>query len=382
MNRRLQNALVRAQERRHALAADEIAALLALTAPDELAALHRAAYAVKVRHIGKQVSLRGIIEMGNVCAKNCLYCGIRSGNGAVSRFQLDEETVLRAARRNLELGYGSLVLQSGEIESEAHTVFIERLLRRITALSDGAQGITLSLGEQSRETYARWRAAGAHRYLLRIETSSRELYTRLHPADHRFDRRVDCLRSLRDCGYQVGSGVMIGLPGQTVEQLAADILFFRDHDLDMIGMGPYLPHPDTPLGHNLAFTPGDAARQLRLGLNMIAVTRLFLHDTNIAATTALQALADDGREQGLLAGANVIMPNVTDTEYRSRYQLYANKPCLDENAAQCRTCLAARIAVIGETILWNQRGDSPHFFARTTAGPGKRDLNDSAVDNA
>ena len=382
MNPRLQDALTRAQERRHALAADEIAALLALTDPDDLAALHRAAYAVKVRHIGKQVSLRGIIEMGNVCAKNCFYCGIRAGNGAVSRFQLDEQTVLRAARRNLELGYGSLVLQSGEIESEAHTAFIERLLHQITALSDGAQGITLSLGEQSRETYARWRAAGAHRYLLRIETSSHELYTRLHPADHRFDRRVDCLRSLRDCGYQVGSGVMIGLPGQTVDHLAADVLFFRDHDLDMIGMGPYLPHPDTPLGRERAFTPGDAARQLRLGLNMIAVTRLFLHDTNIAATTALQALADDGREQGLLAGANVIMPNVTDTEYRSRYQLYANKPCLDENAAQCRTCLAARIAVIGETILWNQRGDSPHFFARTAGSPGKRDLTDTAVDNA
>ena len=360
----LHDILDRAKSKRQSLTRDELADLISLTDPADLRALHAAAYEVKLRHVGKVVSMRGIIEMGNLCAKDCFYCGIRKGNAKVERFQLDEDAVLRGVMRNLDMEYGSLVLQSGEIESEAHTAFIEKLLRRITELSGGRLGITLSLGEQSGDTYARWRAAGAHRYLLRIETSNPKLYAKLHPADHSFERRVDCLRLLRQCGYQVGSGVMSGLPGQTSEDLADDILFFRDMDLDMIGMGPYIPHHDTPLGMDIALTPAYAADHLRLGLNMIAATRLFLHDVNIASTTALQALADDGREQGILAGANIVMPNITDTEYRRNYQLYENKPCLDENSEQCRYCLARRLEKIGETVNWNERGDSPHYAAR------------------
>ena len=360
----LETILERAKANRHAMTRDEIASLLALTAPADLQKLHAAAYEVKCRHAGKIVSFRGIIEMGNVCSKNCFYCGIRKGNTKVDRFQLDEDAVLRGVKRNLDMEYGSLVLQSGEIESEPHTAFIERILRKIADISGGATGVTLSLGEQSEETYARWRAAGAHRYLLRIESSNPTLYAKLHPADHSFERRVDCLRLLRKCDYQVGSGVMSGLPGQTYDDLADDILFFRDMDLDMIGMGPYIPHHDTPLGHDIALTPEYAADHLRIGLNMISATRLFLHDVNVASTTALQALADDGREQGILAGANVLMPNITDTEYRRSYQLYENKPCLDENSEQCRYCLSHRLEKIGETVNWNQRGDSPHYFAR------------------
>jgi biotin synthase len=360
----LHGILEQARTRRQSLSHDAIVALLSLTDAGEVQALRAAAYDVKVRHIGKVVSMRGIIEMGNVCAKDCHYCGIRKGNAGVTRFQLDEAAILRAVQRNLDHNYGSLVLQSGEIESEAHTAFIERSLRAITAMSGNALGITLSLGEQSEEAYSRWRAAGAHRYLLRIETSNPVLYAQLHPADHSFERRLDCLRLLRTCDYQVGSGVMIGLPGQTCDDLANDIRFFGDMDFDMIGMGPYIPHRDTPLGRGIPFTPEYAAEHLRLGLNMISVTRLFLQDVNIAATTALQALAPDGREQGILAGANVIMPNITETEYRRSYQLYENKPCLDENAEQCRNCLAGRIAGIGETINWNRRGDSPHYDAR------------------
>ncbi len=360
----LETLLQRAQAAPRALNRDELVTLLGLSAPAARRALHAAAYAVKVRHVGRNVSMRGIIEMGNICSKDCYYCGIRRGNCHVERFQLDEAAVMRAVEQNIALRYGSLVLQSGEIESEAHTALIERLLQRISEVSGGSLGITLSLGEQSHATYARWRAAGAHRYLLRIETTNRELYRELHPAGHDFERRLDCLRSLRACDYQVGSGVMLGLPGQTLAHLADDILFFAEYDLDMIGMGPYIPHPDTPLGTGHDLTPAFAADQLALGLNMIAATRLYLHDTNIAATTALQALADDGRERGILAGANVIMPNVTDTEYRVRYQLYANKPCLDENAAQSRHTFEQRLNAIGETILWEQRGDSPHYFAR------------------
>ncbi len=342
---------------------DDIVSLLSRRDEREL---FSAAYELKCRYVGKVVALRGIVEMGNVCAKNCYYCGIRRGNAKVSRYRLGEDDVVRMARWCFDQNYGSVVLQSGEIESDAHTEYIERILKRIREFGGDAFGITLSLGEQTEETYRRWRAAGAHRYLLRIESSVPELYAKLHPADHSHARRLECLRVLKRLGYQTGSGVMCGLPGQTTDDLARDIEFYHALDLDMIGMGPYLPHPDTPLGENIAFTPEYAAKQLELGLRMIAVTRLHLHDVNIAATTALQALDDRGRERGLLAGANVGMPNATDTEYRKNYRLYENKPCLDENSAQCRNCLNWRVLAIGESIAWGARGDSPHYGK----GPG------------
>ena len=226
--------------------------------------------------------------------------------------------------------------------------------------------MTLSLGEQTEEVYRRWKAAAGDRilrYLIRIETSNRNLYARIHPQGYSFERRLNCIRTLKRLGYMTGSGVMIGLPGQTYEDLANDIVFFGEENLDMVGMGPYIPHPDTPLASEPQ-TLNNAGR-LQLGLNMIAATRLYLHDVNIAATTALQALAPDGREQGILAGANVMMPNVTDAAYRRRYQLYAGKPCLDENAQQCRGCLERRLAAIGERVNYGARGDSLHFKART-----------------
>ena len=343
------------------LNAEELERLVSMEDPIECKALHEAAYAVKNKYCGRLVSMRGLVEMGNVCEKDCLYCGIRRSNTATERYSMSADEVLRLARECRDMGYASLVLQSGELESEAHTAFIEECLRRIAPLD---LGVTLSLGEQTEETYRRWKDAGAARYLLRIETSNPKLYAQLHPASHSWARRVECLRALRRCGYQVGTGVMCGLPGQTAADLARDIMFFGEMDVDMIGMGPYIPHPDTPLGRDIPFTREYAESHLRLGLNMIAATRLYLHDVNIAAATALQALAHDGRERGILAGANVIMPNITDTQYRSRYKLYANKPCLDENASLCRGCLERRLAAIGEGINWNKRGDSPHFAAR------------------
>lgn len=365
----LANQLSRAMSVPGTFTRETTATLLGLTNSVDIARLHAAAYVVKVRHSGKIVSLRGIIEMGNVCTKNCFYCGIRRENDQFERFQLDETTILRSTQSCIDMGYGSIVLQSGEIESAEHTAFIERLLQRITILSDGQLGITLSLGEQSADTYARWRAAGAHRYLLRIETSNPTLYAKLHPANHSFERRVECLRHLRANDYQVGTGVMCALPGQTLDDLAGDILFFREMDVDMIGMGPYIPHHDTPLGRDFPVTPDYAAEHLRLGLNMIAVTRLFLHDVNIAATTALQTLAEDGYERGILAGANVVMPNITDTQYQDKYQLYENKPKTSEDSEQYRSELARRIEKIGESINWNRRGDSPHYFARQSPRP-------------
>ena len=347
--------------------AAELKALLDLSTTEEIQALHAAAYQVKLAHVGAVCHFRGIVEFSNICSKDCLYCGIRRSNSAVKRFTMEAQEILDAAKWAYEAEYGSMVLQSGERQDPAFIDFVEKLLQEIHTLSNGKLGITLSLGEQTPETYRRWFEAGAHRYLLRIETSSPELYRQLHPADHLFQARHDSLLALRDIGYQIGTGVMIGLPGQTTADLANDILYFRDLDVDMIGMGPYIPHVDTPMGEQNSVFNGEA--QLELGLKMISTVRLFLRDINIAATTALQALNPTGRELGLKAGANIIMPNVTDTKYREAYQLYENKPCLDENSTMCRGCLSRRVASIGETIGFNQWGDSPHFFARTGTTP-------------
>ena len=357
----LDDLLARAAERPRALARPELAALLSVEDEAGIQSLFDAAYALKVKCCGKRVAMRGIVEAGNVCAKDCYYCGIRRSNENLQRYQLSADEIVRLAELDAKQEYASLVIQSGEIESEAHTRFIEDVLRRIAPLD---LGVTLSLGEQTEETYRRWREAGAARYLLRIETSNPELYATLHPAGHSWERRVECLRALRRCGYQVGTGVMCGLPGQTYDDLARDIEFFAEMDVDMIGMGPYIPHPDTPLGTSHQ-PPATSHQALTLGLKMIAVTRLYLHDVNIAAATALQALAPDGRERGIRAGANVIMPNITDTKYRRSYQLYAGKPCLDENAGLCKGCLERRLAAIGETVDYGHRGDSLHFRKRT-----------------
>ena len=355
----LDGILSRAKEMARTLSLDEMAEFLSLTRAEDLERLYGAARDVKLRCCGRGVAVRGLVEAGNICAKDCLYCGIRKSNKATERYSLTADEIVAAAEGAKELGYASLVVQSGEIESEDHTRFIEEVLRRIAPLD---LGVTLSLGEQTEDVYKRWREAGAERYLLRIETSNRRLYGEIHPAECSWERRVECLRALRRTGYQVGTGVMCALPGQTAMDLAKDIAFYGEMDVDMIGMGPYIPHAETPMG---ATAPKmSAAERLELGLKMIAVTRLYLHDVNIAAATALQALADDGRERGVMAGANVLMPNVTATRYRRSYKLYDGKPCLDEQASLCRHCLEARLGRIGEELLFGRRGDSAHFHRR------------------
>jgi len=354
---RFQEILARASAAPRVLGCDELTVLLAAEGAD-FVRLCEAAYAVKKRVCGLGVAVRGLVEAGNGCAKNCFYCGIRHDNARVARYQLTADEIYQAALVARDLDYASLVIQSGELEGEAHTAFIEDVLHRLAPLQ---LGITLSLGEQTEDTYRRWRAAGAVRYLLRIETSNRTLYRALHPADHSWEYRVGCLEALRRCDYQVGTGVMCGLPGQTLSDLAADIAFYAEQDVDMIGMGPFISHPDTPLAHVATSSP---AALLRLALKMIAVTRLHLHDVNIAATTALQTLASDGREQGIRAGANVLMPNVTDVHYRPSYQLYAGKPTLDETAQHLRHRLAENLAAFGEHLVFNARCDSRHYAAR------------------
>ena len=347
----------------------EMKALLAVTDPAELQALYDCAYRVKEREVGKVAYFRGIIECSNICVKDCFYCGIRKGNRNVERFQMDEDEIVREALWAFENEYGSAVIQSGERQDAKYIEMIERVLFRVKEKTGGKLGITLSLGEQTEETYRRWRAAGAHRYLLRIETTSPQLYRQLHPEDHDLEVRKQCLRLLKKTGWQVGTGVMMGLPGQTLDDLVQDILFMKEIDVDMVGMGPYIPHRDTPMGENIPpYTDEQKESALTLGLKMIAVTRIVLRDINIAAATALQALEHTGREMGLKCGANVIMPNVTETEFRPNYTLYDNKPCTDENSSMCRGCLGRRIQGIGETIGFNEWGDSPHALNRMQKG--------------
>lgn len=337
----------------------ELIDLLSLTDPKAIQDLYDQAYAVKKQYVGTKVYFRGLIELSNICSKNCYYCGIRSGNSNVQRYTICKDEVLAEAKWCYEQRYGSIVLQAGEREDKAWTDFITDLIHDIKELSHNELGITLSLGEQSEEIYRQWFEAGAHRYLLRIETSNPALYATLHPADHSFEHRIGCIRTLKKLDYQAGTGVMIGLPGQTVEDLADDILFFYDEDIDMLGMGPFIPHHETPLAHLSA--EFDPVQAMENGLKMIAVCRIALKDVNIASTTALQALNPTGREMGLLAGANILMPNLTDVSYREGYQLYDGKPCLDENAFQCQGCLENRIKSIGETIAYAEWGDSRHW---------------------
>jgi biotin synthase len=267
---------------------------------DDRQLLFRESARIKEAYVGRKVYFRGLIEFSNICSKDCYYCGIRKGNKKVSRYNLSDDEILQAARYAYEQNYGSIVLQGGEIASPAFTRRIENLLKKIKQLSGNSLGITLSLGEQSQETYERWREAGAHRYLLRIETSDRELYKKIHPRDehHDFDNRYDCLRNLQELGYQAGTGVMIGLPSQTTEHLAADLLFMQSFDVDMVGMGPYIEHHDTPLYafRNELLPIGE---RFDLALKMIATLRILMKDINIAAATALQAIDPLGREKAV-----------------------------------------------------------------------------------
>ncbi len=330
---------------------------------EPLDALMSRAYAVKARVWGKRVALRGLVEISNICAKNCLYCGIRRGNTKTVRYRMSEDEVFAAVAWAAENRYGSVVLQSGEVMDEANALFVERILKRVRAELGDSLGITLSLGEQPDDVYRRWLDAGANRYLLRIETSDPVIYARIHPAGHSWQARRQCLRSLKRLGYITGTGVMIGLPGQDEDSLAHDIAFFRDEGVDMVGMGPYIAHPDTPLAAEAPRLGRE--RLLELSLRMIAAVRLAIPDANIASTTALQAIDPEGREKGLLAGANVIMPNITPQKYRGEYLLYPGKPCVGEDSELCRGCLERRVKSIGEEIAWGERCDPLHFGKET-----------------
>jgi biotin synthase len=349
-----------------ALTSDDIVFLLGLQGAEKTRLFEHAAR-IKEEQVGNKVYFRGLIEFSNICLKNCLYCGIRHDNAAINRYSLTDDEILSAARFACENNYGSLILQSGEVETGNYIRRVEKMLLGIHNISNGKLRITLSCGEQEKDTYRRWFESGAHRYLLRIESSNPELYRKLHPQDnlHSYQRRLDCLYSLQDTGYQVGTGVMIGLPFQSLEDMAGDLLFMKQFDIDMIGMGPYLEHENTPL---YAFRDQllPAEERFQLTLKMIAILRIIMKDVNIAATTALQAIDKLGREKAIKIGANVIMPNITPGKYRDDYLLYQHKPCIDENAEDCKTCLETRIALADNEIAYGEWGDSKHFQKKVT----------------
>jgi biotin synthase len=339
----------------------DIVALLSAQGADKTMLFEQSAR-IKEQYVGNKVYFRGLIEFSNICHKNCLYCGIRHDNPFVNRYSLTDEEIINAARFAADNNYGSLVLQSGELETIGFGKRVEKLLKDIHKATQCKLRITLSCGEQEKSVYSRWYDAGAHRYLLRIESSSQKLYEKLHPGDelHQYKRRLKCLHELQKAGYQVGTGVMIGLPFQTLQDLADDLLFMKKFDIDMIGMGPYLEHENTPL-YALRHKLLPLEERFQLSLKMVAVLRIIMKDVNIAATTALQAIDKLGREKAIKIGANVIMPNITPGKYRDDYLLYQNKPCTDENPDDCKTCLEARIALADNEIAYGEWGDSAHF---------------------
>ena len=343
---------------------EDIISLLNAKGEDK-ALLFKKSSEIKDMYIGRKVWFRGLIEFSNICGKDCLYCGIRKGNKNLTRYSLTDEEIIKAARFAFENRYGSIALQSGELESQTVTGRIENLLHKIKELSGGELGMTLSVGEQKPEVYKKWFDAGAHRYLLRIESTNKSLYNKIHPNDkkHDFRRRLDCLKSLQDIGYQTGTGVMIGLPFQTLEDLAGDLIFMRDFDIDMCGMGPYIEHADTPLIAH-ADKLLSLSERFDLTLKMIAIIRIMMKDINIVAATALQAIDPIGREKAVKIGANIIMPNITPGKYRDSYKLYDNKPCTDDSAEDCQSCLEARISLADSEVVYGEWGDSRHYKIR------------------
>lgn len=315
--------------------------------PAKLETLYQEADRVRRETVGEAIYLRGLIELSNRCVRSCGYCGLRVQNAGVARYRMEEEEVITCAHEAKALGYGTVVMQAGE-DPELTKEFVAKLIRRIKA--EVGLIVTLSLGERTREELEAWKEAGANRYLIRFETSNRELFTKIHPTPAGMGRdRFAVLRDLRELGFEVGSGVMIGIPGQSYGDLAKDIELFRTLDLDMIGTGPWLSHPDTPLASFPRLAESEQVpNSEEMTYKVVALARLSCPFANIPATTALATInKTNGRELGLQRGANIMMPNVTPIKYRSLYEIYPDKACMDETARQCHGCMARRIASIG-----------------------------------
>lgn len=334
-------------EREHSLSETEYRALI--EGQNEALAGDLRERAVRVRKAvyGNTVFVRGLIEISSWCKNNCYYCGIRAGNPKAERYRLTPEEILLCCREGWGLGFRTFVLQGGEDPWFTDGV-LKPLLQQIKAEFPSC-AITLSLGERSRESYQRLYDAGADRYLLRHETADKSHYESLHPAAMSWDRRMECLRELKQIGYQVGCGFMVGSPGQTARELAKDLKFIEEFHPAMCGIGPFIPHRDTPFGDR----PGGS---VELTCYLLSILRLIQPNLLLPATTALGTLDPLGREKGIQSGANVVMPNLSPVSVRKKYMLYDNKICTGEESAQCRGCLSARMASIGYEIV-TDRGD-------------------------
>lgn len=304
---------------------------------------------VRHRYFGKKVYVRGLIEFTNYCKNDCLYCGIRRSNKNAVRYRLTKEDILICCRQGFELGFRTFVLQGGEdpYYTDERIVDIVSTIKR--EYPDCA--VTLSIGEKTRESYQAYFDAGADRYLLRHETADNDHYRRLHPPELSPENRKRCLRDLKDIGYQVGCGFMVGSPGQTTENLAEDMLFVRELSPHMVGIGPFIAHSDTPFRDEKSGTA-------ELTLFMLGLLRLTLPKVLLPSTTALGTIHPRGREMGILAGANVVMPNLSPVEVRKKYMLYDNKICTGDEAAECKNCLSLRMRSIGYEVV-TDRGDHP-----------------------
>jgi biotin synthase len=308
----------------------------------------------QAEHFGKNVYLRGLIEFSNICASNCLYCGIRRDNKKAVRYRLTEEEILDCCRAGYAFGFRTFVLQSGEDpwwSDEKVCALIRRIRKEYPDCA-----ITLSIGEKTKESYRKYFEAGADRYLLRHETASPKLYRKLHPLEQTLENRIRCLCDLKDIGYQIGAGMMLEAPGQTEEDLVEDLFFLKKLQPDMIGIGPFIPHSDTPFS-------GRKAGGVELTLFMLSVLRLMFPKVLLPATTALGTVDPRGREKGILAGANVIMPNLSPQAVRGKYLLYDNKICTGDEPEKCSHCMELRMKSIGYEIS-GTRGDAPGWIRR------------------
>ncbi|MBS3820166.1 MAG: [FeFe] hydrogenase H-cluster radical SAM maturase HydE [Planctomycetes bacterium] len=342
---------------------DEIRTWLEEDRSEQLDRLWARANAVRRENVGDAVHLRGLIEFSNHCVRTCGYCGLNSTNRRIQRYRMTADEILDCAHAAASYGYGTVVMQSGE-DYGISALWLADVICRIHRETELA--ITLSVGERPLDELKRWRDAGADRYLLRFETSNRDLYDRIHPPRAGQDRsdRFELLRQLREIGYETGSGVMIGIPGQTYDDLATDIEWFGRLELDMIGVGPFIPHPAGPTALLPPAEEGQVPNTEQMAYKVVALTRLLCPASNIPSTSALATLNQtEGRELGLQRGANVVMPNCTPTRYRALYDIYPAKACVDETAEQCLHCLRARIASIGRSV-GEGRGDSPAYINR------------------
>ena len=302
--------------------------------------LFKEADKVRYENIGKEIYLRALIEFSNICKRQCKYCGLRSPNKKIERYRLSKDEILFVAKKAVNLGFKTIVLQSGEDDN----YYSDKLCDIIHSIKKLDVALTLSIGEKTFDEYKAYKKAGADRYLLRIETSDKNLYEQMHP-NASFENRIRCLEDLKKLGYEVGTGCLVGLPNQTIESLANDILFFKEIDADMIGIGPFIPHSETPLKNE---KQGD----FWLALKVMALTRINLPTINIPATTAMETIIKNGRLIVLQSGANVVMTNVSEIDYKRKYEIYPNKAGTNnENLEEYLKDLENNFLSIGRTII-------------------------------